>query len=47
MGANYVLSDGADGKRIHSADQGLTQLWNGYAGKAGLRAWLAANLPRF
>lgn len=46
IGANYVATDGADGTRVHPADAGLTQLWGGgYAGNAGLRAWLAANLP--
>ena len=46
VGANYMSSDGADGTRVHPADAGLTQLWQGgYAGNAGLRAWLAANLP--
>lgn len=44
--ANYAVSDGAGGTRIHPVDPALTQVWNGgYNGNIGLRAWLLANLP--
>lgn len=47
VGANYVTSDGADGTRIHPADQGLLQvLQTGpVSGSTGLLGWLQNNLP--